>query len=436
MKYILFDKIRIGAYEESHKFYLEYFVTMLKKTHPNCWERKNVSFFTILNNPDLLRTYDYLIKSEQNFQNFINKLDLKLNIYISNIKINNNELFEEGENLNSNINLESEIVSCKSTCDYLSDLEDEIIYNNKTEISTTRSEPKKYSILGHLKDSNSTYYSQSKEYFPKIRKEIDRIYFKENIPLLRDFNPKYTKKTNIDKKILRRFKNYLKEKYDNIKFGDNNLLTKFWEKFVKENMLPPINIEEEKIEFKCFNTKYLLWLFGKDNAIDLYEEFLTNQGKETLDIMIKEYKIENKIELVDQLEFYLYHLGEVFANLQKENCFINKNKFKEENETKNSNGDEIKISLCEAPLNPLSYEKVFENYIGQNFDLEKNNIKDKNDIFDMLHLNYLENKKRNPRSKKSNSSVELNKSLDRSRELDYPLFDSLVKSDESTEKEE
>jgi hypothetical protein len=85
---------------------------------------------------------------------------------------------------------------------------------------------------------------------------------------------KFTKRENVDKKIIRKFRKFLK---DLLKKNKLPHISEFWIIFIKNNLLPPVqysnsNIGEE-INFKSFNTNYLLWLFSHDGGIDLFNLF-------------------------------------------------------------------------------------------------------------------------------------------------------------------
>jgi hypothetical protein len=88
---------------------------------------------------------------------------------------------------------------------------------------------------------------------------------------------KFTKKENVDKKLLRKFRKYLKELYK--KNSLPNISSDFWYNFIKHNLLPPVQCtyQGEPINFKSFNTNYILWLFSHEGGIELYDLFLSNR---------------------------------------------------------------------------------------------------------------------------------------------------------------
>ena len=97
-----------------------------------------------------------------------------------------------------------------------------------------------------------------------------------------NFNPRYSRKVNIAKKIVRKFKKYLKSRQSSIQYN-------FWVSFTKEKYLPPFKYED--LEFKSFSHSYLRWLFSNDGGIELYQDYITEKGESELINIFKEYNI-------------------------------------------------------------------------------------------------------------------------------------------------
>jgi hypothetical protein len=443
---MLFDKIRIGDIEEASKFYSEYFLHFMKKTHPDCWERKNVNFISIIQNPDFLRNFEYLIKSEENFQIFITRFERALYSFIYKIEFIDNYYS----------------VSLKGN---LSDLEDDIVENKINKRMTEV-----------IKDRSSNNYNNyvRKDFVPKVKRDLENL--KEKIPLLKNFNPTYTKKNNIDKKILRKFKQFIKDNSGNLDLGSEN---SFIRKFIKENLFPPMRFKDEmeqEIEFKSFNTKYLIWVFNKEGILELYENFLLIEGKNVIEQIIKDYNLtsDNYRKEVEELQIYLFHLGKVFSNYNynNKNCNnsnqplvkqmplenINCKNYKEEEQieiltTQTRNMQNIQNiqqiqniispinNFLDAALNPESYEKVYENYLNKIFDLKLDEVDNskQRDIFSIMSNDSAEDLRINKMrigKNKSNRRKRGDRYYERSRELDYILFDNLIKTSSSSDKEE
>lgn len=142
--------------------------------------------------------------------------------------------------------------------------------------------------------------------------------FNDKFPLLKNFRPKYTKRENVDKKILRKFKLFLKEKFKNktLNIEDND--KNFWIMFINGNSFPPMkytdNNTDEVVEFRSFNSKFLTWLFSKKGACSFYEQFVKEQLEKVASSIVKDYNIMDKVD-IDQLEFYIVNMQAIFTNL-------------------------------------------------------------------------------------------------------------------------
>jgi hypothetical protein len=141
----------------------------------------------------------------------------------------------------------------------------------------------------------------------KVEKKATRFH----IPFLDKFNLIKGKRENIDKTIIRNFKKFLKK-------NQHYYLEKFelwqsWRSFVKLNLLPPFVYEtqKEKIEFKSFNTNYLIWLFSLPQAKFLYEIYVENCFDRIFD------KISSNNDSGDEnsrLKYYIKNLSEIYSS--------------------------------------------------------------------------------------------------------------------------
>jgi len=169
-----------------------------------------------------------------------------------------------------------------------------------------------------LKDTSSNYNYYHKEFIPKIVKNSDNI--KNKIAFLKKFKPKFIKRENIDKKITRNFRRYLIEtRKKNLTL--DNFDNCFWVKFIKENLLPPMKYSDaetgENIDFRSFNTNYMVWLFSKTEAKILYEEFISRRGLEIMNLLkeiaeeVGVIKENNESELA-QIKSYIYSIADIY----------------------------------------------------------------------------------------------------------------------------
>ncbi len=173
-------------------------------------------------------------------------------------------------------------------------------------------------IPNFINDSYSNFNKYSRDYLPKIVFKNER--FKNTDPFLKNFNPKFLKKENIDKKIFRKFRNFIKEKYQK---SPNNLIfsyeKEFWKNFCTSNLLPPMKYQE--YEFKSFNTKYFLWLFSQYGSVELFNQFIEEKGKFVIDNFINEYNLEQSTEvnIIEKLKEYLQKIPIIYSRNKKQN---------------------------------------------------------------------------------------------------------------------
>ena len=172
--------------------------------------------------------------------------------------------------------------------------------------------PKSYKIDPMLEScSNLNFYNK-----PFIPKAKTREKLKNIVPFLREFKPRFLKKENIDKKILRKFRNYVKVIYKTDQEALNNKDRNFWQNFISANLLPPMKYEDErKIEFKSFNTKYLLWLFSKEGCCKFYQDFASKFGEGILQVFISAYDLINNTTeegIIDKLKYYIHAIPEIY----------------------------------------------------------------------------------------------------------------------------
>jgi hypothetical protein len=130
-------------------------------------------------------------------------------------------------------------------------------------------------------------------------------------PLMKDFIVKFTKRENVDKKILRKFRKYLK---DLIKKNKLPYLTDFWNIFIHENLLPPVQYNNaeicENINFKSFNTTYMLWLFSHDGGIELFDIFLDQKSEQIYEMFSDTVKTPQDDS---ELRVYIKHFAQIYS---------------------------------------------------------------------------------------------------------------------------
>jgi hypothetical protein len=201
-------------------------------------------------------------------------------------------------------------------------------------------------------DPSSNLNAYKKTFVPKSIKTKEKL--KNQVPFLKDFNPKFLKKENIDKKILRKFRNYVKVMYKEDKDYFENYDKNFWINFISTNLLPPMKYRDENrilIEFKSFNTQYLLWLFSKSGTVELYKEFSLKSGEELLQSFLEIYDLhKQEFEVIEKLKYYIYYMHDIYSG-KKRNLLMN---FTEENN-----------SMCNLSYTTkLQSEDILDYYLG------------------------------------------------------------------------
>jgi hypothetical protein len=142
------------------------------------------------------------------------------------------------------------------------------------------------------KNNSSTPYDKSQFFKDKIK-----------IPFLKKFNPKIIKREEVDKKIIRKFKKYVRDRVSDGKFGKINIKGSFWESFVEKNLLPPMTYHDgdDLIEFKSFNSNYIFWLFNQKDADFIYSRFLEHKKEEIFQSIKKMTKMEMTDDIIIEL---------------------------------------------------------------------------------------------------------------------------------------
>jgi hypothetical protein len=226
------------------------------------------------------------------------------------------EDIDETNNYESDVYFSNEISNLRREKSILYSIETQSQINNLSNCKNTFKNPKIYKIDPTL-EKCSTFNSYNKPFIPKIRAKEK---LKNLVPFLRDFKPKFLKKENIDKKILRKFRNFVKilcklsPELVSI-HNDKN----FWKNFTTINLLPPMRYDDDlgiRIEFKSFNTKYLLWLFSKDGCAKLYKDFVTKSGDQILHDFVASYDLKNNLTedcIIEKLKYYIYAIPEIYS---------------------------------------------------------------------------------------------------------------------------
>ncbi len=249
-----------------------------------------------------------------------------------------------------------------------------------------------YKRYNYLTDPNSNYNNFTKKYEIKTN---PKKRFRDIHPFLKTFNPKFLKKENIDKKIFRRFRKFVKSLFKKNKnlpvFGKNPL---FWQKFYAKNLLPPVKIMFNQngnlIEHKSFNTQYLIWLFNQEGTAELFEMFIKNEFEYVINNFIEEYDLNESKEpgIIEKIKQYIKYIPEIYSEQNKGKEIILEENFQNFEVNNPNNKDEEDLDSIDSAIsssNPfnLKFDEIEkkdfketpydENYLGNDnsFSLDK-----------------------------------------------------------------
>ena len=247
-------------------------------------------------------------------------------------------------------------------------------FNFMDDISTKNDEIVNYKKYNFYTDPNSNYNNFTKKYEIKT---VPKKRFRDIHPFLKTFNPKFLKKENIDKKIFRRFRKFVKANYKKNK--NNPIFVKnplFWEKFYFKNLLPPVKImlnnNGHLIEHKSFNTQYLLWLFNQEGTTELFNIFIEKESKNVINNFIDEYNLSKSEEpkIVDKLKEYIKFIPEIYGSYNGEKKVILE-------ENKDNYETTVYMNEREEDLESIESGISSSNPFNLNFDdIEKKNFKE------------------------------------------------------------
>jgi len=258
--------------------------------------------------------------------------EFKLNSFGENpdlsFPISNSKLFKssfEYENNFINIPEQNEFIINTSTKNINNKFEDDIFSNKFSEDKNNCNINQFNEIhtnINVIQKENKKKEKKEKKKAPKKETKKNNKTKKEEtifsqLPYLNSFKPKYIKRETIDKKIIRLFKNYIIKEYKGGRFKiDKKIVDQhFFINLVNGNVLPPFEFHEvgteEYIKFNSFNCGYLLWFFSKKGVKDLYNNFISEKGKEFINDMSQYYELGTEDEKY-QLENYIMNMPNIF----------------------------------------------------------------------------------------------------------------------------
>ena len=198
------------------------------------------------------------------------------------------------------INMVNNIINNKENEeDNLCDVESDITNYRNQEVKTRKNIlfnvtiPNKEEIYNPIDKNKKSIFESRRE----LNKDIKKKEKTKNI-----------RKINFTKKIVRKFKRYLKTRLDSIRY-------EFWILFVKENYLPPFKLDDNN-EFKSFSQLYLKWLFSHEGGIELYNDYIIQIGDREIKCMLDSYLIKDELQR-EKMEKYFREFALIFSERKK-----------------------------------------------------------------------------------------------------------------------
>jgi hypothetical protein len=315
-----------------------------------------------------------LFEKEQQSDEFKPLLGLE-NIYRNNCQ--NNDKENKNEEFSNNTELKTQDNTIKTIEDgnnnYKMDIEPQC-YKDETlekDEKTKEEEIVNYRKYNYFTDPNSNFNNFTRKYEIKTN---PKKRFRDIHPFLKTFNPKFLKKENIDKKIFRRFRKFVKALYK--KDRNYPIFTKnplFWQKFYMKNLLPPVKImlnhNGHLIEHKSFNTQYLVWLFNQKGTSELFESFIKDESENVVNNFIYEYNLNKSKEpnIIEKLKQYIKYIPEIYSsNDEKDKTILEESKEKgESNYLMNKDEDDLESIESSNSSNPFNLK--FDEIERKNF---------------------------------------------------------------------
>jgi hypothetical protein len=307
--------------EVSLTFYQNYIVPLYDDENPVYFKKADIYIQKIIFNNHIVQCRAYSFKLEEICKQFLICLEesmlgsvwngipfngyVCLNLfrdyYSDNFQVDSFKLFNIEEDLCMSFTEESAILE---NYNYFDDYVDSAQFmdfdiDESFEISVKTTDPIKL-IEAKKESQKEIKFAVIKE--PKVSQKIS---------IAKDFVIKFTKRENVDKKVLRKFRKYLKL-YK--KKNKNFELSTFWDSFINDNLMPPMTYTNDtyndNVTFKSFNTTYMLWLFSHKGGVDLYELFLQENKDEIISSFEPMFKDpEDK----PALESYLLHFAYIYT---------------------------------------------------------------------------------------------------------------------------
>lgn len=185
---------------------------------------------------------------------------------------------------------------------------EELVDTNMSKIFSIKKNEIKVDKSSNLNCLQKINHNISNPKSPKVK--LNQI-----IPKLKQIKVKFTKRENLDKKIIKFFKAFIKEK---IKRHDTKSIKNlgFWNRFAQGMCSPPFNfydeITNEYIEFKSVNSLYIIWVFQNEFSTELYNEFIQVKGENVFENIKNFFMIKENDDL-KLARYYIFNFYSIFS---------------------------------------------------------------------------------------------------------------------------
>jgi hypothetical protein len=267
---------------------------------------------------------------------------------------------------------------------------DEFMNNSYKSVSVSM--PSTPSYFSEQTKSKKNKFQVSK--MPQSQSTLNKN--KVKISYFKDFSVKFTKRENIDKKVLRKFRKFLKDNHKKNQIFNliQNFGKVFWNKFICDNLLPPMKFGE--VEYKSFNTNYMVWLMSNKGAVELYEEFIKENFDSIIGMFTQKFNLKDDNDELQQLKYYVKNMANIFSNASgngANDCtgsVIESNTFPMVEESINEEIPAV-IATETATHANNTYSEVNFNYFEGN-DFDNSPVITQNNNFDIFDANTFNNK--------------------------------------------
>lgn len=152
-------------------------------------------------------------------------------------------------------------------------------FKNDNKIFTIRLDESNY--IEERKNSKDNQFSQENENAYSIKR------FRTNCEKLNEYKFKLLKRENVDKKILKYVRKY-------IKANPSYFKNEFLYEFATNHYNPPFVSEKRNVNFKSLNYTYLKWLLNKDEIFRVILEIMEQRFDSLFETLVSTYKMGNE----------------------------------------------------------------------------------------------------------------------------------------------